>query len=55
MLLKLAHAVAHIKILILFMTEQYSIKWRHHISLIHTPTSEYLGCFCLAQSQCTAL
>ena len=48
MFLRLAHVVAQTKILILFMTEQYSIEWRHHTLLMNSPTSENLGCFCLA-------
>lgn len=48
---RLAHVVAHIKNLILFMTEQYSIGWRQHILLINSPTFEHLACFCLARSQ----
>lgn len=48
MFLILVHVVARIKILILLVAEQYSSE---RILLVNSPTSEYLGCFCFAQSQ----
>lgn len=41
------HVVADIKILFLFMAEQYSTAWIDHILIFHSSINRHLGCFYL--------